>query len=255
MYNQPAIAIQKKWTVESDCLKTGIRYPGSINTTYLTDHQVTELISKVTAIGDPTSEQWVELRASAAESRISGIPVLAASLDALWGGNPNGHARVDILGLTVDDCLNRGALHDLGTHHDRHDDEAAMIVLSEKVLVSSEAAAVGARPEAVGKCLVARIAGSIRRKRYEPKPNFVDSDPDSEDFIDHLDSEMRIEAMAEYLEVLGDTSSRRVAHFFRSPRLWCMTSAEVAAEMGIEAANWRKCLSRAFRILRERFTF
>ena len=66
MHNQPAITIQK-WTLKADCITTGIRYPASINTTYLTDHQVTELIGKITAIGDPTAEQWGEVRAWAAE--------------------------------------------------------------------------------------------------------------------------------------------------------------------------------------------
>ena len=251
MHNQPAI---QKWTVEADCITTGIRYPASINTTYLTDHQVTELIGKITAIGDPTAEQWVDVRAWAAECRIASTPELAASLDAAWGGNRTAQARIEILAFIVGDRLNRGGLHDSGTHEDRTVDQVATMVLAEKVLVSSEARTATAAPEAVGQGLAARIVGSIRRKGFEPKPEVVDQDTaTSEDWINQVADQMQLQTMAEYLESRGDISSLRVANFFRSPQLWGMSSEEVADTLGVEAATWRQNQSRAFRILRERF--
>ena len=253
MHNQPAIAI-KKWTIQADCITTGIRYPASINTTNLTDHQVTELISKIVSVGNPSSEQWVELRAWAANERIASTVELADSLDAAWDGNPTGHSQIEILALIVGDVLNRDGLHDAGSHEDRTADMVATMVLGEKVLVSFGARTAEVAPEAVGNALAARIAGSIRRKGFEPKPEVVDQDTaTSEDWIDQLADQMELETMAEYLETRGDINSLRVAHFFRTPRLWGMSSEEVADTLGVEAASWRKSQSRAFRILRERF--
>jgi len=251
VHNQPAL---QKWTIQADRITTGIRYPASINITYLSDHQVTELIGKITAIGNPTEQQWVDVRAWAAECRIASTSELAASLDAVWGGNPHAQARVEILAFMVGDRLNRGSLHDSGAHEDRTLDQVATMVLSEKVLVSSDARMATAAPEAVGQGLAARVAGSIRRKGFEPKHEVVDQDfATFEDCINQVADQMQIETLAEHLESRGDINSLRVAKFLRSPQWWAMSSEEVADSLGVEAATWRQNQSRAFAVLRDKF--
>ena len=249
----------QKWTVEAQRITTGIRYPASINTTHLTSAQAIGLLDAIAALGDPSPEEWVTLRAGAADARLGSLPELASSIAALWGEDAVGHSLVGILAFEVGALLcSTRASHDLGTHPDRLDDVVATRVLAERILVAP-AFLTGDGGPAAAKALARRLAGAIRRHDFEAGEELdeaVDGTgsrgrrTDAPEEADGVVDRVVIEDLARRLEARGDTAATRVAGFLRSPELWPLTSEEVADRLGITAVAWRKSQSRAYGYLR-----
>jgi hypothetical protein len=248
----PAVeALEHRWTVRGFEIKTGLRYPRSIFIKHLDELGVEAIVRAAERLGDPTAEQWLGLRAGAAERRLRTCAELAEGLEQIW---PEGRSSsvelgerrlLDVLVYLVEDRLLKGQNFDYGQKQWDLQNRVATFVLSCEPLVSRDAT----EPDRAARVLAARLTGQTHRRLMLPIGIPIPGKNDKE--TTRVEDQMVIGQLAVTLAARDDASSRRMAQFLGRPELWSLTVKEQAEALEITYDNWRTDMSRVRSHLRD----
>jgi hypothetical protein len=215
----------------------------NINMTNLDVAHRNEIIALAGQLGDPTVEEWTDLRARAADLRLSSAPLLVAGIRSRWCADlplERPHRLTFIVAELVEErLLSRGNV-EMGERSWNIPDLVAREVLALKTLIPRDVA----RPlQAIG-VLIARLTGLAEKRTFVPREDEEHLPGMDEPAFAYVEERATIEAIATRLDQIGDVPSTIGARFLRQPDLWDLSRSEQASALGMSPTAWRQAWHR-----------
>jgi hypothetical protein len=194
-------------------------------------------------LGDPTVEEWTDLRALAADRRLSTTPVLADDISSYWCADlpqERPHRLTSIVAELVEERLPQKEGLETGEQSQNLSDLVAREVLGLKPLIPRNVT----RPVQTFGVLIARLTGSVDWRTFVPQEDKEHLPGMEEPAFAFVEALATIEAIASRLDTIGDVPSTICARFLRQPDLWELSRSEQASALGVSPTAWRQACHR-----------
>jgi hypothetical protein len=215
----------------------------NINMTNLDVAHQNEVIALAGQFGDPTVEEWTDLRALAADRRLSSAPLLVDGINSRWSADfplERPHRLTSIVAELVEERLLSKGNVEMGEQSWNLFDLVAREVLALKTLIPRDVT----RPlQAIG-VLIARLTGLVEWRTFVPREDEEHLPGKDEPAFAYVEARATIEAIASHLEQFGDVPSTIGARFLRQPDLWDLSRSEQASALGVSPTAWRQAWHR-----------